>query len=206
VEIKRTANAGVLLKMDGVSILLDGVCKELYPYIGTPDSIRNELVSNYPDVVAFTHMHEDHYDENYAKLYTKDTLRSVYGPELSNFMDMGGVNIQSVPTRHIGKSSLLHCSFIISGSKCVWFMGDASPLVIKKFENIPSPDVLIVPYAFVNNNTAWQITKSTGAKHIVVVHMPDKADDSYRLWDSVEETVGNEKNIYTPLVGESIML
>ena len=85
-------------------------------------------------------------------------------------------------------------------------MGDASPLVVKKFENIPAPDVLIVPYAFVNNKTAWEITKSTGAKHIVVIHLPHRADDSYRLWESVESTVGNEENIYIPDIGENIVL
>ena len=205
-EVKRTANAGVLLKLDGVSILLDGVCGDLYPYIGTPENIRNELVDNFPDVLAFTHMHKDHYDETYAKLYTKDTLRSVYGPEMSHFIEVGNVKLQSVPTRHIGKSDVAHSSFIVTGSKCVWFMGDASPLVVKKFDNITSPDILIVPYAYVNTETAWKVTKSLGAKHIVILHLPDRADDSYGLWESVEAIVKNEENIYILNIGESIVL
>ena len=192
--------------MDGVSILLDGVCRELSPYLGTPDVIRNELVAIFPDVLAFTHMHEDHYDETYAELYEKDTLRSVYGPELSRFIEVGDVRIQAVPTRHIGKSYIPHVSFIINGSKCVWFMGDSSPLVVKKFDNIPSPDVLIVPYAYVNTNTAWQITKSIGVKHIVILHMPKRENDIYRLWEAVESTVGITDNIHIPDIGESIVL
>lgn len=206
VEIKRTANAGVLLKIDGVSILLDGVCGDLYPYIGTPENIRNELIVDFPDILAFTHMHEDHYDEIYAELYKKDTLRSVYGPELSHFSEEGTVKLQAVSTRHIGKSDLPHVSFIISGSKCVWFMGDASPLVVKKFENIPSPDILIVPYAYVNTKTAWELTKSLGAKDIVVLHLPSRNDDSERLWEAVETIVGNEENIHIPDVGDVIIL
>lgn len=205
-EIKRTANAGVLLKLDGVSILLDGVCRELSPYLGTPDVIRNELVANFPDVLAFTHKHEDHYDETYAELYKKDTLRSVYGPELSHFIEVGSVKIHAVPTRHIGKSYIPHVSFIINGSKCVWFMGDASPLVVKKFDNIPAPDVLFVPYAYVNTNTAWQITKSIGGKHIVILHLPKRENDIYRLWEAVESTVGITDNIHILDIGESIVL
>ena len=205
-EVKRTANAGVLLKMDGISILLDGVCGELYPYLGTPDDIRNELVANFPDVLAFTHMHNDHYDETYAELYKKDTLRSVYGPEMSHFIEVGNVRIQSIPTRHIGKVDIAHTSFVISGSKCVWFMGDASPLVVKKFDNVQTPDVLIVPYAYVNTDTAWQITKSLGAKHIFVLHLPDRAHDSYGLWESVEAIVKNEENVHIPHIGDRIVL
>ena len=205
-EVIRTANAGVLLKLDGVSILLDGVCEDLFPYIPTPDYLLKELIANYPDVVAFTHMHKDHYDETYAKLYTNDTLRSVYGPELSHFIEVGNVRLTPIPTRHIGRSDVLHTSFIIEGSKCVWFMGDSSPLVVKKFENVPMPDVLIAPYAYFNTKTAWEITKSIGAKDIVIVHMPDKGSDSERLWDAVESIVGKEKNVCIPDIGESIVI
>ena len=80
-EITRTANAGVLLLLDGVSFLLDGVAQELAPYAGTPHHFREQFIKNPPDVVAFTHMHKDHYDENYAEEYRIKTLRPVYGPE-----------------------------------------------------------------------------------------------------------------------------
>ena len=50
-EIRRTANAGVLLKLDGVSILMDGVCREVKPYPATPPEERALLSSCYPDVM-----------------------------------------------------------------------------------------------------------------------------------------------------------
>ena len=59
-KILRTANAGVLLTLDGVRILLDGVCGDLPPYLTTPDDIKLELCKNIPDVVAYTHFHTDH--------------------------------------------------------------------------------------------------------------------------------------------------
>ena len=192
--------------LDDVSILLDGVCKELYPYIGTPDSMRNELTLNFPDVLAFTHEHEDHYDESYAKIYKKDTLRSVFGPELSCFIELGNVSIQGIPTRHIGKSDISHVSFIINGSKCVWFMGDASPLDIKKFNNFSSPDVIIVPYAYANTSTAWQITKSIGAKHIIILHLPERENDIYNLWETVESIVQDFDDVHILGMGDSIKI
>ena len=72
-KIKRTANAGVLLTIDQTRILLDGVCEALYPYIGTPNDIRDELIENMPDILAFTHRHKDHYDDSYAQIYRKKT-------------------------------------------------------------------------------------------------------------------------------------
>ncbi|MEE1042489.1 MAG: MBL fold metallo-hydrolase [Clostridia bacterium] len=205
-EVIRTANAGVLLKLDGVSILLDGVCEDLFPYIPTPDFLLKELITNYPDVVAFTHMHKDHYDKTYAELYTKDTLRSVYGPELSHFIEMGNVKITPVSTRHIGKGDILHASFIIEGSKCVWFMGDASPLCFKNIDNYPKPDVLIVPYAYVTNEASWKITKSLCADKILVVHLPEKENDSYGLWKDMDSTVKDDNSVYVLEIGENIVL
>ena len=205
-EILRTANAGVLLKLDGVSILLDGVCEDLFPYIPTPDYLLKELITNYPDVVAFTHMHKDHYDETYAKLYTKDTLRSVYGPELSHFIEVGNVKITPVPTRHIGKTDILHTSFIVRGSKCVWFLGDASPLCFKNIDDLPRPDVVIVPYAYVTNEASFKITKSFGADKILVVHLPERVNDAYGLWNDMESTVKGDNSVFVLGIGESHML
>ena len=42
-ELRRTANAGVLLKLDDVEILLDGVCQEVKPYLATPPAEKEKL-------------------------------------------------------------------------------------------------------------------------------------------------------------------
>ncbi len=191
--IKRTANAGVLLCMDGMSVLLDGVCRELPPYLGTPDSVREELEKNFPDVVAFTHRHEDHFDESYAKNYEILALRSVIGPEFSVSREVGNLNIFPVPTRHIGKNDVPHTSFVIEGSECVWFMGDASPLELKNFSDFQKPDVIIVPYAYAISASAWKSTKNTGAKNIVLLHLPLRGNDPYGLWSAVEEVTQNDE-------------
>ena len=76
-EFIRTSNAGGLLKLDNVSLLIDGISEELFPYSGTPGDIRKELEEEYPDIVLYTHIHKDHYDEKYIKKFKEDNLGSV---------------------------------------------------------------------------------------------------------------------------------
>jgi len=203
-KIRRTANAGVLISLDGLSILIDGVCSKIDPYEETPLEIREQLQENFPDIVAFTHAHGDHFDREYAELYKKATLRSVCGPESFLFKNFGDVILTDVPTRHIGKADIEHSGIIVEGSKTIWFMGDSSPLEWKDREDLPIADVVIVPFAFANTQSAWKITKSFGAETIVIVHMPIKEEDTYGIWEAVENTVKNEENVFIPKMGEVI--
>ena len=59
--LQRVSNAGVLLQLDGVKLLLDGFCSAVGPYLATPVSIRDQLLADPADVLAFTHEHEDHF-------------------------------------------------------------------------------------------------------------------------------------------------
>lgn len=206
-EIKRTANAGVLLTLDGTAVLLDGVCNSYprYSYIGTPDAIRKELMDTFPDVLAYTHWHEDHYDPVYAKAYKEKTLRLVYGPELSVSEKIGNIRLMSVKTKHIGRYSDPHVSYIISGSKCVWFMGDASPLVWKNIDGLPEPDAVIVPYAYAITESAWHITKGFGAKNIILLHFPEKNNDPYRLRQTAEEITQGDPCLHIPEIGQTVI-
>lgn len=187
--VTRTANAGVLLEMDGKRILLDGICEPLPPYLGTPAELRERFTKDMPDVLAFTHEHPDHYDPTYAKLYKEKTLRSVLGPESLPFYEVGnGIKMTLWDTRHIGKADISHVSYTIEGSVTVWFMGDASPSSLKKGSDLPRPDVLIVPFAYAITPSAWRMTKETGAQKILLVHMPPKQNDAEGLWNMVLET------------------
>lgn len=203
-KIKRTANAGVLIETDGLKLLLDGVSKPLDPYEGTPQSIKDELLLQFPDVLMFTHYHDDHCDKEFSLKYKTNTLRSVYGPEFALYGKMGNTKIKGISTRHIGKADVSHVSYVIEGEKCIWFMGDASPLEIKKLSDEKKPDILIVPYAFVTTKSSWQITKSLGAEKIILLHMPQKQNDPHMLWKAMEETVGDCKNLIIPKMGEEM--
>ena len=199
-EIRRTANAGVLLKLDGVSILMDGVCREVKPYLATPPEERARITACFPDVIAFTHAHKDHYDPAFAADYQRQTNGVVLGPAglpgcktVQQPLQIGAVKVTPVPSRHIGPAgkTTSHFSFIVEGTACVWFLGDASPLQWERRNDLPSPDVLIVPYAYATTSAAWEHTQRLGAKHILLLHLPPRENDPAELWKAVDQTVGD---------------
>ena len=210
-EIQRTANAGVLLKMDGISILLDGLADRVGEYLPTPRELAYQLLENPPDLLAFTHGHPDHCSDALLSPYRKQNLRPILGPELlhPDGVKVGGVTVIPVNSRHIGKvePNLAHHSFLITGSRCVWFMGDATPSQWVGRTDLPKPDVLIAPYAYANTKAAWDFTRSV-TKHLVLLHLPPKQEDSYGLNAMVAQCIGNHPgmNVYIPNIGESISI
>ena len=205
--VTRTANAGVLLEIDGMRILLDGVCDPYPPYLGTPSVLRESFAREMPDVLAFTHEHPDHYDPSYAKLYKEKTLRSACGPESLPFYELeNGIEMSLVETRHIGRTDISHVSYVIKGSSTVWFMGDASPLSLKKMTEFPKPDVLIIPFTYAITPSAWRMTKETEAEKILLVHMPPIEDDKEGLWNAVRNTVGADPSFFILNMGERTRL
>lgn len=208
-EIQRTANAGVRLTMDGVSILLDGLCDGIDIYLPTPPAIADSLLVKLPDVLAFTHNHPDHYSEALLLPYRKQNLRPILGAEYlpNEVLQVGEVSITAVPSRHIGKTEpgLSHHSLIIKGSKCVWFMGDAAPLQWKDRTDLPKADVLIAPFAYANSKTSWELSCKLADK-IVLIHLPERSNDPYGLWQAVETITAGASNLYIPQIGETIVI
>ena len=210
---KRTANAGVLLELDGIRILLDGVCGKIEPYLETPEGEKLALLQNPPSCVAFTHGHTDHCDASFIPAYLEKTAGSIMGPADIPYCEagervIGNVKITPVESRHIGKSDgSLHQSYVIEGSQCLWFTGDASPLQLRKWSHLPRPQVLIAPYAYATGN-AWQICKELGVETVVLLHLPQKGNDPYGLWEAVKQTVGEDTcpKLLIPEMGEKIFL
>lgn len=212
-EIKRTAAAGVLLKLDGKSILLDGVSRRVDPYPETPALIRRELLENPADCMIITHQHADHYDEAFVSEYLQKAAGPILGPAdiplcRPETKRIGQIMILPVASRHIGKTEPMeHKSFILMGSSCVWFLGDSSPLQWKMRPELPKPDVMIVPYAY-GMGAGWEICTKLGAKTVVLLHLPEKSVDPYGLWDAVQTTAGQGigPKLYIPAMGETIIL
>lgn len=202
-EIRRTANAGVLLTLDNVEILLDGVCREVKPYLATPPAEKEKLSRRWPDVVAFTHAHEDHFDEAYSLAYARATGREVVRQKIS----VGPVTVTPVPTRHMGHWGLTtaHQSFVIRGSQSVWFLGDASPTELKKLADFPKPDVLILPYPYVSTPASRKMVEALLPCKIVLLHMPLPENDPDQIWQSVAEGMEYLKMyLYVPKLGETL--
>ena len=212
-ELKRTANAGVLLQLDGVRILLDGVCSEVMPYCATPPALRDVLLQESPDAVAFTHTHPDHYDRLFVCEYFKKSAGPVLGPaDIPNStkdpFSVGDIRILPVKSRHLGKTEPIeHLSFVLQGSKTVWFMGDAACDGWLDRSDLPKPDVLIAPYSFAMGR-GWEITKALKPELVILLHLPEQGNDPYGIWQSVEQTVAGESQIaiLTPKMGQNIHL
>ena len=211
-KLRRTANAGVLLELDGVAILLDGVCREVKPYPATPPEERALLTASWPDVVAFTHGHKDHYDPVYAAEYQKQTNGVVLGPadmpgvrSTMEEISIGGVTVTPVPCRHIGAAGkdTPHAGFIIRGTKCLWFTGDTAPTQWKGREDLPKPDIIIVPYAYANTEASWAYTKSLQAQ-VVLLHMPAREKDDLGLWETVQATTGTDPLLHIPAMSQML--
>lgn len=212
-EIKRTANAGVLLRLDGVTILLDGVCREVKPYPATPEHLRKQLLERCPDALVYTHSHADHYDSAFVSDYLQNAAGPVLGPADIPFstqtgMQLGNVTITPVDSHHMGRAEPIgHRSYVIQGSSCIWFMGDASPLHWLERTDLPRPDVLLAPYGFAIGH-GWDITKELNPAMVVLLHLPDRGEDPYGLWDAVEHTTSHPSHpiVLIPKLGETIRL
>lgn len=86
-------------------------------------------------------------------------------------------------------------------------MGDAAPLQWKNRTDLPKPDLLIAPYAYGNTKAVWDMSCSL-AKNVVLLHLPDRDEDLYRLWESVESTTAqsNDTSLWIPKIGETIII
>ena len=210
-RISRVSNAGVLLDLDGIRILLDGFCTGHGPYLATPAPIRESLLADPPDMLAFTHGHEDHFDALAAEQYHKQTLRPVLGPEnlpngtTTRGIACGWVSVLPIKSRHIGKEyfHIPHVSYDIEGSKTVWFLGDAVP---SQWHGIDRKcHVLIAPFAYALTESAWRMTCEL-ADTVVLVHMPLRSNDPAGLWPQVEAVTGKycPVKLCIPEIGETI--
>lgn len=213
-RIQRVSNAGILLRLDGVKILLDGFCGAVEPYLATPAPICDGLLASPPDLLAFTHAHEDHFDAALTERYRKQTLRPVLGPENLPFgtssrgLAIRGVSVLPVKSRHIGKEyfHVPHVSYSIQGSQSVWFMGDATPSQWREVGE--KADVIVAPFAYGISDSAWRMTCSLAREAIVLVHMPLRENDPANLWNRVEAVTKkiHPVRLCIPEIGEMIQL
>lgn len=215
-KIRRTANAGVALTLDDVTILLDGVSQEVAPYLATPPTIRQELISCPPDVALFSHHHEDHFDPDYCREVNSPIHSTAQAADIlpglvrtERVCSAGNIKITAVPTRHMGHygKTTRHQSFVIQGSQTVWFLGDASPTELKQLYPFPKPDVLMIPYPYVSTPAALKNVMELLPCKIVLLHMPLQENDPDGIWMSMKDGIEYLKAyLYLPELGETLNL
>ena len=171
-----------------------------------------ELISCPPDMVLFTHNHADHFDPDYCReiespIYATEQVAD----ELSGRMQTektagtGKVRVHPVLTRHMGHygKTTQHQSYVVEGSQTVWFLGDASPMELRKFTSFSKPDVLLIPYPYISTPTALSIVEAYLPCKIVLLHMPLPENDPESIWQIVDPGLEYLKAyLYVPKMGE----
>lgn len=217
-EFTRTANAGGLLTLDSIRILLDGVSRAVGDYLPTPEDVEAELLETDLDLIAFTHDHADHFSPDFVRHYgQRRPLPPLLGPvavpgcsAIDDETRIGPVRVTPVPSRHMGdaRREIVHRSFILSGSRCVWFLGDATPTQWRARPDLPRPDVLIAPFPYGGTEAAWRIVEALSPETVVLVHLPSPERDGASLWPPVRQTTARhpEKAVFIPAIGETVAL
>ena len=220
-QIQRTSNAGVLVVLDGVFLLLDGVCQGYSLYLAPPLAMIKELENRPPDMLAYTHSHPDHFEPGFAAQFYEKTRRLILGtagvaellPGISveqGSAFIGGVRVTPIPSRHLGAewSQYPHVSYLIEGSKRVFYVGDAAPLCWKESVSRLQPDVLIVPYPYVTTRFGWQTAMKFAPKSVVVVHTPARDNDPEGIWQMMEreKMLHGKITVYAPDLCETVFL
>ena len=215
-QLRRTANAGFLLTLDGITIALDGVCLEVSPYQATVPAERAKLLAAPPDLLAYTHSHDDHFDPGFAAACPKPVLgtdqvaqalpgkRIFCGP-----VTVGPVKVTPVATRHIGAfgATTSHQSLVVEGSSQVWFMGDATPAQLKQLLPFGKPTVLIAPFAYATTPSAVRAVNEAAPDHLILTHLPLRNNDPSGLWSAVEAMLpGFSMPVLIPALGETIQI
>lgn len=211
----------MLVALDGVLLLLDGVCRGYSLYLAPPPAIVQELENRPPDALAYTHSHPDHFEAGFAARFYEKTRRPILGttgvaellPEVpveQGSAVIGGVRVTPVPSRHLGAEwrNYPHVSYLLEGSQRIFYVGDATPACWKDAVFQLQPDVLIVPYPYVTTRIGWQSILQFGASSAVVVHMPARDNDPDKIWPMVTRglTLHQDVSVYVPNLREMVTL
>lgn len=220
-KFTRTANAGGLLELDGVSILLDGICGGAGPYLPTPPDMLDRLIQRTVDLAAFTHAHPDHLDPSgmmeclYAwggvpVLGTWDAANALspWPVTVGERVTAGPVTVIPILSRHIGVAyqKMEHNSLLVEGSRRCLFLGDAAPTQWEGWNG--RTEVLFAPFACVTTETGWHIVENLAPRRLILLHMPARDNDPEELWSAVETMLSHRRTIPVtiPEMGETVTI
>lgn len=205
------SNAGVIFNIGDKIVGIDCLCKDSTKlYQDTPSQIREELN---PDILIFTHEHEDHFCAEYvAEAWEKNPSLQIYSTqrtvELMNIpstnvkqvaegdtVEMDVFRIEFLKTLHEGDqyADIQNLTLLIEkGEKHIVITGDAMPCK-ELFERIsswsPRIDWFFAPFPYVGlRSTRKLMEEYLDIKNIFVLHQPRKEAD-------VQNWVANTKRL-----------
>lgn len=203
-KFQYVSNAGIVLRTKEKIIGIDCLCRDLSKiYQDTPVEIREQLK---PDILIFTHEHEDHFCTEYAEeawvknkelqIYSTKSviealkvnglpLENLYCVEEEDVLDVDKVHINYMYSLHEGEqySNVQNVTLLIRiEDKHLVITGDAMPCK-ELFERIaawsPRVDWLFAPFPYVGlRSTRKLMTEHFDIKNIFVLHQPYKEADT----------------------------
>ena len=197
------SNAGIILKAGDKIVGIDCLCKDSTKlYQDTPLQIREELK---PDILIFTHEHEDHFCAEYVKeAREKNPALIIYSTKKTiNILREKNIpedNLHQVTDGEEIKSSSLHITFMQSvhegeqyaniqnltllikkEDKRLVITGDAMPcreLFVRIAAWSPHIDWVFAPFPYVGLRSTRKLMKEyLDIKNIFVLHQPRKEAD-----------------------------
>lgn len=213
-KFQYVSNAGIIFDVDGRQIGIDCLCKDSSKlYQDTPPQIREQLK---PDILIFTHEHEDHFCAEYVKeAWEKNPALRIYstkntvdvlkenGIPLEDLHCAGDGEVLDVDVLRLGFMYSIHegeqysdvqnlTLLIRIGDKRLVVTGDAMPCK-ELFERIaawsPHIDWLLAPFPYVGlRSTRKLMTEQLDIQNIFVLHQPRPEAD-------VQNWVANTKRV-----------
>lgn len=213
-KFQYVSNAGIIFEVDGRQIGIDCLCKDSSKlYQDTPPHIREELK---PDILVFTHEHEDHFCTEYVKeVWEKNLNLHIYTTKrvtecltqinipISNpnqvqdgtVLRGDGMQIEFVETVHEGEqySNVQNLTLLIrTEDKHLVITGDAMPCK-ELFERIaawsPHIDWFFAPFPYVGLRSTRKLMKEyLNIENIFVLHQPRPEAD-------VQNWIANTKRV-----------
>ena len=217
----RTANAGGILELDGVRLLLDGVSLPCLNYQVTPPSLEEALRATDLDAMLFTHSHADHFSSAFVEAWGRRRGRNLplAGPaDVAAALPgwaveegplwVGAVSVLPVVCRHMGLQyrSDPHRAYCISGTARCLFLGDASP---SEFLVPREPvQILFAPYPYASSRGGWRAVQALDPEVLVVTHLPAAEEDPEGICARTEDFLRSvqDRPVYCPAMGERLVL
>lgn len=230
-KFQYVSNAGIIFEVDGRQIGIDCLCKDSSKlYQDTPSQIREELK---PDILIFTHEHEDHFWAEYVKEVwernpsltinsTKNVIEKLREGNIPsiNLQQMGDtdvvyldpIHIKFMQSIHEGEqySDIQNLTLLIKiEDKHLVITGDAMPCK-ELFERISAwsshIDWFFAPFPYVGLRSTRKLMKEyLDIKNIFVVHQPRKEADTQNWVANTKRVCEMAKDgLSTPIFPEKL--
>lgn len=230
-KFQYVSNAGIIFEVDGRQIGIDCLCKDSSKlYQDTLPQIREELK---PDILIFTHEHEDHFCPEYVKEVwernpsltinsTKNVIEKLREGNIPsiNLQQVGDTDVVYLNTIHIKFMQSIHEGEQYSDIKNLTLLigiedkhlvvtGDAMPCK-ELFERIaawsPHIDWLFAPFPYVGLRSSRKLMKEyLDIQNIFVLHQPRKEADTQNWVANTKRVCEMAKDgLSTPIFPEKL--